>query len=220
MKAGGYGFTEQSVSVPVSVSEFSAAGRDYPIVFAANNAAPIVLLGLKDKNLSIADGQWDEALYIPAYIRRYPFGAVRVDETSEPVMMIDAASERVVQADAQSPSDEGMALFDDRQPSDFLKKMLSFCEQFHNDAMRTLAFSEALKEADLLVDRRADVTLPNEGGKLGVAGFQVIDPERFSNLDDARVLDWHRKGWLGLIHLHLTSLERFQSLMRRQSRLG
>ena len=68
----------------------------------------------------------------------------------------------------------------------------------------------------LLIDRRADATLP-DGRKLGLDGFQVIDTERFANLDEAVVLDWHRRGWLALVHFHLASLERFGALLTLQA---
>ncbi len=50
-------------------------------------------------------------------------------------------------------------------------------------------------------------------GKLAVAGFQVVDPKRFAELPEEKVITWHRNGWLGLVHFHLASLERFADLL-------
>jgi hypothetical protein len=47
----------------------------------------------------------------------------------------------------------------------------------------------------------------------------VIDAGRFAALDDATVVDWHRRGWLALAQLHLTSLGRFPELVARQARV-
>lgn len=69
---------------------------------------------------------------------------------------------------------------------------------------------------DLLIDRRADATLP-DGRKLGLEGFQIVDAEKFAGLADDVVLDWHRKGWLALVHFHLSSLERFSALLTLQA---
>ena len=68
-----------------------------------------------------------------------------------------------------------------------------------------------------MVDRRADAALPN-GRKLSVSGFQVVDPKRFAELSEGKVVTWHRNGWLGLVHFHLASLERFADLLGRQGR--
>lgn len=216
LRNGNYAFAAEAVSTPISVSEFAVAARDYPILFTAEMAAPIALLGLKDRNLSMRDGEWIDGLYIPAYVRRYPFGAVRVKEGEPPVLMIDTASDRLLQDEA-AEAEQAVSLFDEEKPSAYTQRMLSFCEQFHQDALRTDAFGKALLEADILVERRADVTLPGEGGKLGVSGFRVVDPKRFAELPDETVLDWHRKGWLGLVHLHLASLDRFKALIVRES---
>jgi hypothetical protein len=49
-----------------------------------------------------------------------------------------------------------------------------------------------------------------------LGGFQVVDQARFTALPDTVVLDWHRKGWLALVHFHLASLERFVDLLARE----
>ena len=66
-------------ALAVSVGEFVAAARDYPIVFASADAgksfAPVILLGLEaGVNLFLDDsGEWDRTAYFPAYVRRFPF---------------------------------------------------------------------------------------------------------------------------------------------------
>ncbi|WP_411820037.1 SapC family protein [Hyphococcus formosus] len=218
IREGDYSFASDTVVAPVTATEFSMACHDYPILFAGETAAPIALLGLKGENLSVLDGQWDPLLYIPAYVRRYPFGSIQVQSENAPVLMIDSASERIINSnmnDNQEP--EGIALFEDGKPSAPLENLVRFCERFHSDAIVTKKFGQALIEADILVDRRADVTLPVSGDKLGVAGFRIVDPQRFDALPEATILDWNKKGWLGLVYLHLSSIDRFQRLMGRQA---
>ena len=66
-------------ALAVSVGEFIAAARDYPIVFATGDGgksfAPVILLGLEaGVNLFLDEsGEWDRAAYFPAYVRRFPF---------------------------------------------------------------------------------------------------------------------------------------------------
>jgi hypothetical protein len=49
-------------------------------------------------------------------------------------------------------------------------------------------------------------------------GFRTVDAPKVAQLDEAVVVDWHRKGWLGWIYLHLASLQRFIGLLARQAR--
>lgn len=41
--------------------------------------------------------------------------------------------------------------------------------------------------------------------------------EKFAALPDATVVQWHRSGWLALVHQHLMSLGRLNDLTRRQA---
>ena len=66
-----------------------------------------------------------------------------------------------------------------------------------------------------LIERNATVRTP-DGREFNLNGFQVVDVEKFVALPEATVIEWHRSGWLALIHQHLMSLGRFNDLTRRQ----
>ena len=148
---------------------------------------------------------------MPAYVRRYPFGFIATVNPDGFALAVDAASERLA-----ASGEEGAALFDGDQPTQLTQEAMAFCNAFQGEAGATQAFAEALRAQGLLIDRRADVTLP-DGRKLGLDGFQIIDTDQFAKLDEAVVLDWHRKGWLALVHFHLASLERFGALLTLQA---
>lgn len=212
LKDGDAAFAAGTPFVPVVVSEIAAAARCYPVVFSAGEGAqPVAVLGLEQRNLFVADGRWAEGAYVPAYVRRYPFGFIATVNPDGFALAIDAASERLA-----ASGEEGAALFDGDQPTQLTQEAMAFCKVFQGEAAATQAFGEALRAQDLLIDRRADVTLP-DGRKLGLDGFQIIDTERFAKLDEAVVLDWHRRGWLALVHFHLASLERFGALLTLQT---
>lgn len=213
LKQGGPDFAADTPYVPIVVGELAAAARNYPIVFAAGDAQPITMLGLERRNLFIEDGRWAADAYMPAYVRRYPFGFISAVDSDRFVLAIDAGSDRIVQEGG-----EGTPLFEEGEPSELTRRALAFCEAFQGEAAATRAFAEALREQDLLIGRRADATLP-DGRKFGFEGFQIVDREKFANLPDDIVADWHRQGYLAWINFHLTSLERFEVLLRRQSAL-
>ncbi|MNE41518.1 SapC [compost metagenome] len=212
LKDGDVAFAAETPFVPVVVGEIAAAARSYPVVFSAGEGAqPVAVLGLEQRNLFVAEGRWTDEAYVPAYVRRYPFGFISTINPDGFALAIDAASDRVIRS-----GEEGAALFDGDQPSQLTQDAMAFCNTFQGEAAATRAFGEALRAQNLLIDRRADATLP-DGRKLGLDGFQVIDTERFANLDEAVVLDWHRRGWLALVHFHLASLERFGALLTLQA---
>lgn len=211
LKGGDAGFAADTPYVPLVVGELAAAARDYPIVFAANGAQPVAVLGLERRNLFVEAGRWTADAYVPAYVRRYPFGFLATADGEQYALAIDSGPDQVSRG-----GDEGAALFEAGKPSALTSQALAFCNSFESDARSTREFADALIAQDLLVDRRADATLP-DGRRLGLDGFRIVSPEKFAALPDAVVLDWHRRGWLALIHFHLASLDRFSLLLSRQT---
>lgn len=211
LRSGDASFAAEAPYLPIVIGEFAAASCDYPIVFAAGDAQPVVVLGLERRNLFVTDGRWAPDGYVPAYVRRYPFGFIATVNPDGFALAIDAGSDRVAQS-----GDEGAALFEEGEPSELTKQALDFCAAFGRDAELTALFATALRDKDLLIDRRADATLP-DGRKLGLDGFQIVDAEKFAKLDDETILAWHRQGLLALVHFHLASLKRFSNLLNRQA---
>lgn len=212
LKDGDVAFAAEAPFAPIVIGELMAASADYPILFSGETAQPIAALGLERANLFVADGAWAADAYVPAYVRRYPFGFIATVNPEGFALAIDAGSERVAKG-----GEAGAPLFENGAPTDLTRQALSFCDAFQGEAAATQAFGEALKAQGLLIDRRADATLP-DGRKLGLDGFQIVDAAKFAALPDDVVLDWHRKGWLALIHFHLASLDRFRGLLDRAGR--
>nr|WP_316629357.1 SapC family protein [uncultured Brevundimonas sp.] len=211
---GDVSFAADTAYAPIVVGELAAASAAYPVLFSGDTVQPIVVLGLQQSNLFVTNGRWDPAAYVPAYVRRYPFGFIATVNPEGFALAIDAGSDRVVKTDG-----EGAPLFEDGKPSELTRQALSFCDAFQGEAAATQAFGQALKAQDLLIDRRADATL-KDGRKLGLDGFQIVDVERFNALPDDVVIDWHRKGWLAMVHFHLASLDRFRNLLDRMNADG
>ncbi|MFZ0269948.1 SapC family protein [Caulobacter sp.] len=210
LKDGDLTFAQDTAFAPLVLGELAAASANYPVVFAGAQAAPVAILGLEQRNLFVADGQWSPFVHVPAYVRRYPFGFIATRDPDDFVLAIDAGSDRVVQA-----GDEGEPLFEDGKPSALTLRALAFCDAFKSEAAATAAFCQALLDKNLLIDRRADATLP-DGRKLGLEGFQIVDLAAFQALDSDTIVDWHAKGWLALVNFHLASLDRFRALLDRE----
>lgn len=121
-------FLKEVHAVPLTVEEFILAQRHFPIVFSVGeNPVPLALMGLNQGvNVFVDDeGRLVNDVYIPAYIRRYPFMLARLEPQSDELSLcFDPTS------DAIGAFDEGETLFDEGQPSEVTKNLLAFNEQF------------------------------------------------------------------------------------------
>lgn len=210
-QSGNYAFARASNSVAITSTEFVSAMRSYPIVFAAQEAHPLVVLGLEHSNLFVEEsGHWRAGHYIPAYMRRYPFVFIAHPDGQQFVLGIDRACPGLVEGDG-----DARPLFEGDKPTDVTQQALAFCSAFQTDHGFTTAFGRALEDERLLVENQAQAKLP-DGRQMNLNGFRIVDRTKFANLPDRVVVDWHKNGWLALVHYHLASLERFGKLLELQ----
>jgi SapC len=210
-------FAASTNAVPVMAGEFNEAMRFYPIVFAGDPAHPVTVMGLKADNLFVAaDGQWDQARYIPAYVRRYPF--VFIDAGAQGFALgVDAGCDRLCTADdAATNGTIQFPLFENGQPSALTQSALQFSGALQAEHAATRAFTDALIANDLLIDQHAHGEL-GDGERFALQGFRIVDAQKFAQLPETVVNEWHKSGWLGLVHLHLASLTRWRDLLDRQN---
>ncbi len=203
----GYGFARTATGVMITAAEFVHAAKHYPIVFTeANQAVPIALMGVRSgENLFVdADGNWKEGVYIPAYIRRYPFAFVSSTDADRLILCVDRDSQHVSEED-------GEPLFVDGEATAVTNSALEFCTAFQRQHNVTQQLCEALKEHGLLSKRRADVSLgPIE--KTAVTDFLAATEDALAGLEDDSFLDLRRRGLLGFLYVHLMSLTNFNTL--------
>lgn len=206
-------------AIPVTVDEFTLVQRHYPIVFAVgDNAVPIALMGLNEGVNVFLDENGiarDNSLYMPAYVRRYPFLLARLRPDSDELSLCFDPT-----ANAVGDFPDGEALFDGDQPSAATTAILSFCEQFEAAGQRTTAFVEDLVKADLLMD--GEVAIQPEGFEQPFVyrGFKMVDEEKLRNLRGDELRKMNQSGFLALIHAHLFSLSEMRSVFARQMQQG
>ena len=206
-------------AIPVTVDEFGLAQRHYPIVFSiGDQPIPIALMGLNEGvNVFLdADGRpLDPAVYIPAYIRRYPFMLARLrPESDELSLCFDPTSEAV------GDFAEGEALFDGDQPSEATKAILQFCEQFEAAGQCTGAFVEELKSSDLLMDGEVAIQPTGFEQPFIYRGFRMVDEDKLKNLRGDELRKMNQNGMLALIFAHLFSLSQMREVFGRQMQQG
>lgn len=196
-------FASKATVIPLQITELAAAMRHYPLVFlpSGDSQVPtlVVLVGLgNERNLFVdATGAWRAGAYTPAYVRRYPFHALRVEKQADPLLAIDPT----YLADANGEplvTEEGIT-------SAFLAEMLSFANSYFADAERTEAMSRALQAAGVLEE--GDITLQARGGEpIRLNGFLTVNEAHLRSLAADDLVKLQQADALGLAYAQLLSL--------------
>jgi hypothetical protein len=211
-------FLARNHAVPITIDEFVAVQRYFPIVFSTGeNPVPLALMGLNENvNVFVDDeGKLLGELYLPAYVRRYPFMLARLQPDAQELSLCFDPTSGLVGA-----FDDGEALFDDGKPSEQTNNILKFCEEFEMSAQRTVAFVQELKTADLLME--GEVTIQPTGSEQPFIyrGFQMVNEEKFRDLRGDELRKMNQNGMLPLIVAHLFSLALVREIFAKQVQQG
>ncbi|UVO54624.1 SapC family protein [Sphingomonas sp. SUN039] len=211
-------FAKGDHAIPVTVDEFAMAQRHYPIVFSVgDNPVPLALMGLNEgvNTFIDDDGKVTEAVYLPAYLRRYPFLLAKLrPEAEELSLCFDPTTE------ALGAFDEGEPLFDGDKPTDVVTRILGFCQEFEESGMKTGQFMAELAEHGLLMDGEVSIQPDGESQPFIYRGFQMVDETKLRDLRGDVLRKMMQSGLLPLIHAHLFSLQTMREIFGRQVMQG
>jgi hypothetical protein len=204
--AGPFKFAKAGHAVPLTVGEFPLAAVTGPIIFVGDEKLPIAVMGLNaGENMFVKDdGSFEGGVYIPAYIRRYPFVFANDDANKQMVLCIDRAAEFVVEGG-------DMPLFDAKgEPTEYTKNCIEFCNNFEMERQRTMSFVQILKDLDLFEPKTANFTPTNPDGSAGepqkIAEYFGVSEEKLNKVPAEKFIELRDNGALGQIYAHLLSL--------------
>ena len=206
----GLNFTKDVNAVPITMIEMPQICHAYPIAFSPDaNATPVAILGLRDnENLFInTKGEWISDLYIPSYIRRYPFIFSEAQGGDQLTLCVEI-NKTVTEENGDQKFFDAAG-----QATALSKNALEFCKSYHAAAQQTIIFGKALHEAGLLAERSAEIMTPN-GQKINFSGFRIVDEEKLAKLDEKTFLDLRNKGLLPFLYAHLFSGAQWPRLTR------
>jgi len=206
-------------AIPLSLAEFAAAMREYPIVFTSGDQGktytPVAVLGLSaGENLFVEAEGWTRGAYLPAYARRYPFcmAQVRVQDKVQ--------ENRLICVEKSFLDEGGEALFDDAGKAlprwEGIQRLLT---EFEADLERTREACAILHDYALLEPFSMQAT-PKEGGGAGavqLTGMHRVSEAKLNELNVQQLKNLMRKGILARAYLHLVSLENFARLLERRA---
>ncbi len=203
--------------IPLSYSEFAVAGHDYPMVFVSGDqgksAAVMAVVGLEQQqNLFVTAGQsWDATVYLPAYVRRYPFCMTRVnvDGTEQ--------AERIACVEKRAISVDGQALHDaEGKPTPAWEARRKLLFEFEADLARTEALCRMVVELGLLEPFTMQAT-PSAGAPLSLAGMYRVQEQKLAGLAADKLKELVNNGVLPRLYAHLMSMPNFNRLLARRA---
>lgn len=199
-------FARAGHAVPLTVGEFPLAAVSGPIIFVGDDKTPIAVMGLNSGDNMFVDenGVFEPGVYIPAYIRRYPFVYAQDDAAQQMVLCIDRKADFIVEGG-------DMPFFNqDGTPSDYTKRCMEFCNNFEQERQRTMSFVQLLKDLDLFETKVANFTPVNPDGSAGepqkIADYFGVSEEKLNKLPVEKLAELRDNGALGQIYAHLISL--------------
>jgi hypothetical protein len=202
-------------ALPISFAEFGPASRDYPLVFVRRGDdafSAVAALGMQPRQnlFMLSDGAWDRRVYLPAYVRRYPFCMSKLSIDGE------ERRERVVCIEAEALHEDGEPLYDKAGNAlAHWKTLERLILDFEADLLRSDEMCELLQEFDLLepFTMKAEV----DGFTLQLEGMYRVAQERLESSPDSVTRRLFDAGVMERVYAHLLSLDNFRRLLNRRS---
>ena len=214
-------FAAKLHAIYLTEAEIARASLDYPVVFAKDaldNIVPIALVGVAPNQNLMCDGEghWPDGMYVPAYVRRYPFFMARLAQHSA----IASGQQSLILVDENGLEQSEHPLIDEAgQTSTIWSEMEQLIQQYDAHQQKTSVFCEKLMSLGLFEKFDADFH-PNPTGSVGsgttpkrINGLLRIKRQLLERLSDEVLAALVREGQLTVIEAHLNSLSRFDRLL-------
>jgi SapC len=177
-----------------------------------------VLMGMNEGvNVFLDDkGQFTKNVYLPAYVRRYPFMLAKLRPDSDELSLcFDPSSEAVGEF-----KKEGEPLFDGETPTENTQNILKFCEDFEQAGARTHAFVEELEKYGLLMEGEVSIQQEGKEQPFIYRGFRMVDENKLRDMRGDELRKMNQNGMWPLIHAHLFSLQLMSEIFAAQADQG
>ncbi|MFQ6370147.1 SapC family protein [Shewanella sp. YIC-542] len=202
--------------LPVSLHELLYAAVDVPVVFIKNKEADeyqaVMMLGLKpNQNLLVKGEEW-QGNYIPNVLRDFPLTVVLNPEHKDKVWV------GLREESTQISKEEGEPLFANGEETEFLKNRREALLKHFEQDQQSRAILGYLASKGLLTAQT--LTVEVKGQPRNINGIYLIDERKLASLSDEEFLDLRKRGLLGPIYSHLTSLNQIPRLVQLEDALA
>jgi hypothetical protein len=215
-----FDFLRETHFVPVTLGEFSTAGSRFPIIFLGDSKTPVAAMGLQQgANLFVNDdGQYEDGVYVPAYVRRYPFvSATHPDSKDRFTVCVDTGST------LYSDKPDEPFFTEAGEPSEFTNRAIDFVRRFESDVAATQTFMDRLKELDLFDQQQANFQPRDaQGQPVGdpqvMASYWGVSGDKLQKLEPKVLAELRDNTYLGAIYAQMLSMAQWDVLMHKAAR--
>ncbi len=211
-----FSFAKDLNALFITATEFVQAVKDYAIVFSANEEVtefvPMLVTGLSTGENRFVDqkGNWEKGIYIPAYVRRYPFCVVEINDDKE------STPQQLVCVDESALTEDVTPFFDDKgESSEAWKQFQAFMQEYESARVATIEFTKKLAKHDLfeVFEARAKHI---SGEEYHMVNMYRVNEKKLNKLTAKVLKELMAKNYMYFIYAHLMSLDNFQGLLDRQ----
>jgi hypothetical protein len=206
-----FAFASEVHYVPLLLPEFPAACGSYPIIFAGESKQPLAVMGLTPGfNLFFnKDGVAKTEIYLPAYIRRFPF--IVAENGDNAVICLDVGADIVAEG-------ADMMIFNGRELTEYGNNCVEFCKRFEDDHRRHEQILEQIRQLDIFHLRQAkhqprDINNNPVGEEIQVAEYYAIEEPKLHLLPGDKLVELRDTGALAFIYAHLVSVWKWDALI-------
>lgn len=209
-----FAFLMQAHVVPLTVNEFGVASGSYPVIFAGPQKTPLAVMGVRagDNVFCALNGDVDPEVYLPAFVRRYPFVFAADDQNERLLVCIDRQAPMI----GDAPE---VPFFEGDQPSKYTQDAIEFCKEFERHRRGTEEFIRILSDLDLFEEKSVSLTGRNPDGSEAepqkVADYFAVSEEKLNQLPHDAFIRLRDQGVLGPIYAHLVSLLSWPKIVQR-----
>ena len=205
-------------AIPVSYTEFALAAREYPIIFTtaagAKDYSAVAALGMQNgENLYNQGNVWAKGVYVPAYVRRFPFCMSRVT-----IDKVEQKNRLICVEKGHIDDKSGEALFDAAgKPSEKWQTIEKLLTEYEADLVRSQEMCSILADYSLFEPFTMQATLDKGGAQMAVTGMFRVSEEKIEHLNASQLKNLVKKGILSRVYAHLLSLNNFANLLDRKA---
>jgi SapC protein len=205
-------------AVPISYTEFALVAREYPIIFTtagdARTYTPVAALGMENgENLYNQGNAWASGVYVPAYVRRFPFcmSRVTIDKVEQKNRLICVEKAHLDEA-------KGESLFDAKgQPTEKWQAIEQLLSDYESDMGRSQEMCGILGDYSLFEPFTMQAKLIKGGEPVAMTGMFRVAEAKIEHLNASQLKNLVKKGILSRIYAHLLSLNNFANLLDRKA---
>jgi SapC len=199
--------------VPITVNEFGIAACSYPVIFAGAEKTPLAVMGARGgENVFVnPNGEVDPEVYLPAFVRRYPFVFASDPNNENMLVCIDRAAPMI----GENPE---IPFFNGDKPSKYTEDAIEFLKEFERHRQATEFFIKAVDEAGLFEEKSVSLSQTDEKGEeqqVKIADYFAISEEKLNALSSEKFQELREKGVLAPAYAHIISLLTWPKIIHR-----